>query len=188
MSDLEPMVVQGVPVSGSEVARPATPKPPATPEASWEPKDYIKPSLIRYAQYEYKTGTQFFLSKTEQIVVDAYLKTHNEVEAVRAVNAIYAAHGSPRHFGIKAIHKWLQKPHIAQYIAGKYLDEGKVNWFSQKKWESYGVDVMQGVIPATQVQVAIWKEFGKAKGWYAAEGPSIMNNTVIQFTQSSGQA
>lgn len=161
---------------------------PGKSEVSWEPKDYIKPSLIRYAQYEYQTGTTFFLSKTEQIVVDAYLKTHNEAEAVRAVQAIYVAHGSPRRFGIKAIHRWLQKPHIARYIADKYLDEGKVNWFDQKKWEAYGVDVMNGKFVVTQVQVAIWKEFGKAKGWFMPEGPSIQHNTMINFTQSSGQA
>lgn len=169
----------------------ATPRPPSTPEASWEPRDYIKPSLIRYANYEYQTGTQFYLSKTQQIVVDAYLKTHNENEAVRTVNAIYGAHGSPRRFTIKAVHRWLQKPHVARYIADKYIDAGKVNWFTKEKWEAYGVDIMQGGIrgrEATQVQVVIWKEFGKMKGWYAAEsGPSVMNNTIIQFTQSDGR-
>lgn len=180
----EPIVLDHQPVVPAIL--PIAPKQ----EASWAPVDYIKPSLIRYANYEYKTGTTFFLSKTEQIVVDAYLKTHNEKEAVRAVNAIYAAHGSPRKFSVKAIHHWLQKPHIASYIADKYIEEGKVNWFDEKKWQAYGIDVMQGGIrgrEVTQVQVAIWKEFGKARGWFAPEGPSILHNTQINFTQSSGE-
>ena len=157
-------------------------------DISMAPADYIKPSLIRYAQYEYKTGTTFFLSKTEQICVDAYLRTNNEAEAVRTLNAIYTAHGSPRRFGIKAVHRWLRKPHIARYIADKFISEGKVNWMDQKRWEAWGVDAMQGAMQPTQTQVAVWKEFGKARGWYAETGPTVMHNTQINFTQSTGQA
>lgn len=187
MPETKPVIVTTIPVPRAEAPVLATPK--AT-EASWAPADYIKPSLIRYANYDYQTGTTFFLSKTEQIVVDAYLKTHNEAEAVRTVNAIYTAHGSPRRFGLKAIHKWLQKPHVAKYIADKYLSDGKVNWFDEKKWQEYGIDVMQGGVrgrEVTQVQVAIWKEFGKAKGWFMPEGPTVQHNTMINFTQSSGE-
>lgn len=185
MSENEVVEVSTIPVQRPEPALPAT--KPVT-DVSWEPKDYIKPSLIRYPQYEYRTGTQFFLSKTEQIVVDSYTRTNNEAESVRTVNAIYAAHGSPRRFTIKAIHRWLQKPHIAKYIADQWSDKGKVNWLTEEKWLAWGIDGMMGDKPLRSTQVAIWERYGKAKGWQAPEGPSIQHNTMINFTQSGGQA
>lgn len=161
---------------------------PGKPMASEAPVDYIKPSLIKYPMYNYQTGTQFFLSKTERIVVDAYLKTNNETEACRTLNAIRSAHGSLKKYTPKAIRRWLQKPHVAAHIAQGFLDQGKVNWFDSAKWEAWGVDVMQGETLATQVQVAIWKEFGKAKGWYKDTGPQVMANMQINFVQSDGRA
>lgn len=158
-------------------------------EVSRQPSDYIKPELIRYPMYDYKTGTQFFLSKTEQIVVDAYLKTHSVSEACRTLNAIRTAHGSTKQFTPGAVNRWLQRPHVAQHIAQGFIDQGKVNWFDIAKWEAWGVDIMQGKIPATQVQVAVWKEFGKAKGWYKETGGNQMiGNMQINFVQSDGRA
>lgn len=188
MSDSQPMIETTVVASGSEQARPALPTPIRAAEASWAPADYIKPSLIRYANYDYQTGTTFFLSKTEQIVVDAYLKTNNEAEAVRTVNAIYTAHGSPRRFGIKAIHRWLQKPHIAQYIAKVWESEGKANYFKKEEdWYAYGMDVLMGKLVITQVQTKVWEVVGKSKGWSMPDQAATMNNVQINFTQSSGE-
>lgn len=164
----------------------STPKP--AKEASRALSDYIKPSLIRYPMYDYQTGSQWFLSKTEQIVVDAYLETNNVTESCRALNAIRGAHGSTKFYTPNAVARWLKKPHVARYIANKFLDKGKVNWFDSAKWESWGVDVMQGAIAATQVQVVIWKEYGKAKGWYKDTGPQVQHNTQINFVQSDGKA
>lgn len=149
--------------------------------------EYIKPTLIKYPLYDYKTGTQFFLSKTEKIVVDAYLKTSNVAETCRALNAIRGAHGSTRFYRPEAVSRWLKKPHVASYLAQSFLDRGKVNWYDMAKWEAWGVDVLNGST-ATQVQVAIWKEFGKAKGWYKETGPNTQTNMQINFVQSDGKA
>lgn len=158
-------------------------------ETTWAaPTDYIKPQMIRYPLYDYKTGTQFFLSKVEQIVADAYLETSNEAEACRALNAIRAAHGTAKRNTVNAIKRWLKKPHVASYIGEKFIDRGKVNWFDIAKWEAWGVDILHGKVPATQVQVAIWKEYGKAKGWYKDVGPQIQTNMQINFVQSDGKA
>lgn len=159
-----------------------------TKDASWNPADYIPKTLIRYPMYEYKTGKQWFLSKTEKIVVDAYLKTNNITEACRTLNAIRSAHGSHKAYDVRSVKRWLQKPHVARHIAEGFMDQGKVNWFDAPKWESWGVDVLQGKIPATQVQVSVWKEYGKSKGWYKDTGPQVMNNTQINFVQSDGRA
>ena len=190
MTDIQMAEIQAEPMILATLELPVTKATPKPKELKDYPvQDYVKPSLIRYANYDYKNGTTFFLSKTEQIIVDAYLKTNNESEATRVVNQIYAAHGSARRFHLTTIHRWLRKPHIARYIADKLLDDGKVNWFDQKKWEAWGIDAMvSGTSQKTQTQVAIWKEFGKARGWYVAENPTIMNNTQINFTQSTGQA
>lgn len=171
----------GKPVAGSVARNPGK-------EASTEIAEYIKPTMIRYPMYDYQTGRQFFLSKTERIVVDAYLKTNNVAESCRALNAIRGAHGSTNDYDVRSVKRWLQKPHVASYIAQAMLDKGKVNWFDQHKWEAWGVDAMQGKGNLTQVQVAIWKEFGKAKGWYKESGPQVLNNTQINFVQSDGRA
>jgi len=173
------------------VAPPTTTPPVAAksePPKDFAVREYVKPSLIRYPMYDYKTGNQFYLSKTEQIVVDAYLETFNETEATRALNAIRGAHGSFRKYSVNAVKRWLRKPHVASYIGQKFQDKGKVNWMDAPKWEAWGVDVMQGRVQATQVQVAVWREFGKSKGWYKETGPQVMNNTQINFVQSDGKA
>lgn len=165
----------------------STPGAPPLPDVKMVDK-YIKPSLIRYPTYSYKTGTQFFLSKREQIVVDAYLKTNSEAEATRVLNALYEKHGSYRVVSADTVNRWLKRKHVAAHIADKWLDQGKVNWMDQPKWEAWGVDVMQGVIKATVVMSTVWREFGKAKGWYADANTSHQYNTQINFLQSSGAA
>lgn len=163
-------------------------KPAATKEAFPLVSDYVKARLIRYPMYNYQTGKQWYLSKTEKIVVDAYLKTNNETEATRVLNAIRGAHGSTKFFRVQAISKWLKKPHVSQYIAEQQVSAGKVNWYDKEKWFAYNVDVQQGKIPATATMMKAWESYGEAKGWYAEKGPSIQNNTQINFTQSDGKA
>lgn len=177
-----------MPVISHSTGNPGRSIPIATPEAATAISEYIKPTMIRYPMYNWQTGTNFFLSKTEKIVVDAYLKTNNESEATRALNAIRGAHGSLKRSTVKAIRGWLKKPHVAQHIAEQYIAKGKVNWFDADKWEAWGVDVMHGKQLATQVQVAVWKEYGKSKGWYKDTGPQVMNNMQINFVQSDGKA
>lgn len=182
MSDIKIIEAEVVPVA------PATPVASSSRRQDVAVRDFIKPSLIRYPMYDYKTGLNWHLSKTEQIVVDSYLETSNVTEACRTLNAIYQSHGSTRRFTPNAVSRWLRKPHVARYIAEKFIDRGKVNWFDIAKWEAWGVDVLQGKPQITQVQVAIWKEYGKAKGWYKETGPSVMHNTQINFVQSDGKA
>lgn len=196
IAPFHPAMDKEQPMTATEVVkiRPERPvleprAPPATKkDASWAPGDYIKPTMIRYPMYEYKTGTTFYLSKTQQIVVDAYLKTHNVTEACRTLNAIRAAHGTAKRSSINAVSRWLRKPMVALYIANSEVDRGKVNWLDQPKWEAWGIDVMNNKILATQVQVVVWKEFGKAKGWYKETGPQNMTNMQINFVQSDGKA
>lgn len=163
---------------------------PAIPvkEPSKAISEYIKPSLIRYPMYDYQTGRQWFLSKTERIVVDAYLKTNNETEACRSLNAIRQAHGSTKFFRVKAVSKWLKKPHVSKYIAEQQVAAGKVNWYDKEKWKSWNVDVMMGKIPATATMMMAWKEYGRSQGWYVDTGPQVQNNTQINFVQSDGKA
>lgn len=150
---------------------------------------FIKPELIRYPMYDYQTGKQWFLSKTEQIVVDAYLETNNVSEACRALNAIRGAHGSTKFYQVETVKRWLLKPHITSYIGEQQEARGIVNYFkTQEDWEAWGLKVQYGKISPTQVQVAVWKERGKAKGWYKESGPSVMNNMQINFTQSDGKS
>lgn len=150
--------------------------------------DYIKPSLIRYPMYDYQTGKQWFLSKTEQIVVDAYLKVNNDAEACRALNAIRFAHGGQKLYSPGAVSRWLRKPHVAKYIAEKQLASGKVNWFKEPDWLAWGRDIMENKRIAGPTQVSVWKEYGKSQGWYKETGPSVQNNTQINFVQSDGKA
>ena len=127
------------------------------------------------------------MSKTEQIVVDAYLKTSNLMETTRALNQIRAAHGSTKFYDVRAIKRWLQKPHVADYIGQKLEAQGLVNWNKEEDWEAWGIKVQNGQLAATQVQVTVWKERGKAKGWYKETGPAVQNNMQINFVQSDGK-
>lgn len=179
-----------IPVNRPEVPQisPLAPIKGTSREVSDSPRDYIKPTLIRYPLYDYQTGTQFFLSKQEQIIVDAYLETHNESEACRVLNNIRGAHGSTKFYSPGTIKRWLKKPHVSRYLANALLDRGKVNWFTQDKWEAWNVDVLNGKLQITVVQASMWKEFGKQKGWYKDTGPAVMHNTQINFVQSDGKA
>lgn len=173
-----------------EVVSPA-PKQEIAPkreEVNYE--EYIKPSLIRIPHFSYETGSTIHLSKKETIVVGAYLKTNNVHAAVRALNEMYRKHGSHTRFSANAVTAWLKKPHVAQHVARKLQDLGKVNWMDQPKWEAWGVDVMEGRIGPTQVQAVIWREFGKAKGWYKEGASTGFNaqNMQINFVQSDGKA
>lgn len=179
------VLAQNAPSAGKDAQKPQM---PVKSQPSEIVGDYVKPSLIRYANYDYQTGTTFFLSKTQQIVVDAYLKTNNVAEACRALNAIRGAHGSTRMYTPNAVSRWLRKPLVARYIGEKFMDKGKVNWMNPEKWEAWGIDVMQGKIDATTVQAAVWKEYGKSKGWYKENQPVVQNNTQINFVQSDGRA
>ena len=175
------------PVEAEVVTQPiATPKPKE--REIGHVSDYIKPSLIRYPMYTYQTGKQWFLSKTEKICVDAYLKTFNLNETMRALNAIRVAHGSSKTYDVRAIKRWLQRPHVADYIGKKLEAQGLVNWNKEEDWEAWGIKVQNGNLPATQVQVTVWKERGKAKGWYKESGPAVQNNMQINFVQSDGKA
>lgn len=179
-------VISIIPANATKDAQKAS--VPAKTQASEIVGDYIHPTLIRYANYDYQTGTTFFLSKTQQIVVDAYLKTNNIAEACRALNAIRGAHGSTRFYTPNAVARWLRKPLVARYIGEKFMAKGKVNWLTEDQWASWGTDAMYGKIQATTVQAAVWKEYGKMKGWYKENQPTIQNNTQINFVQSDGKA
>lgn len=161
-------------------------KPPIA-EMEVSSEKYIKPSLIRYPVYQYETGKQMFLSKKERIVADAYIRTGSVAEARRVINDLLAKHGSHKAHCLEAIRNWLQKPHVAQFIAGKWLDEGRVNWFDKPKWEAWGVDIMQGKNRVHQTQVAVWERYGKAKGWFVEQGSGGATfNQVIQIRQADG--
>ncbi len=176
-----------IPLNQAEAPQIPPPRKLLAPITLAPVSDYIESRVIRYAQYEYKTGTTFFLSQTQQIVADAYLETNNEVEACRVLNAIRRAHGSKKVSSIGAVKYWLKKPLIARYLGERFVDRGKVNWFNAAKWEAWGIDVMQGEIKPTAVQANIWKEYGKAKGWYKEGGPQVMNAMQINFVQSDGR-
>lgn len=168
---------------------------PAMPASSFPKKasrgktvdDHLQFKLIRYPKYEYQTGTTMFLSKRQRIVVDAYLKTGNEVETTRILNEIIDAHGGGHHYCKKAVHKWLQKPHVAQEIAREWMKHGKANWLDEPGWKAWGADVMNGVIKATTVMGSVWKEYGKSQGWYKEQAPSMQFNQQINFVQSDGK-
>lgn len=145
-------------------------------------------SLIDYPVYQYETGSTMFLSKRQRIVVDAYLKTGNEAEAARVLNEIGSRHGHFHKYSTKAISAWLRKPHVALYVAQKWVDQGKENWMDKPKWKAWGVDVLEGKKKATMAMVAIWKEFGKSQGWYEEKNPASVYNTQYNFLQANGKA
>lgn len=189
---IQDLVVQAEPTTMGEFRTQSpvlAPKTQKSDIAKANVSDYIPPSLIRYRFYDYETGKEFKLSKTETIVADAYIKTDSVEQSVRAINHMFQKHGSPRHHTAKGVRAWLQRPHVARYVAKKQLSSGKINWFDEESWKAWSIDVLNGKIDATTVQTSVWKEYGKSQGWYkeAASGP-IANSLHINFTQSSGQA
>lgn len=101
----------------------AIPAPQAMPAASVADEKQI------YVGYTWKTGTQFFLSKTRKILADTWIETRNYRVCQERVKAEVK-----RDLSVSTIRRWLDYPETQEYIKERFEDLGIYNSWTKEKW------------------------------------------------------
>lgn len=131
--------------------------------------------------YAWKTNQAFFLSWKQKKVADVWLKTRNLQSCVKALEKA----------GIKrtrlSIQKWLEKPHIRQYVAEKFEEQGMAAGWSKEKWLAMMTEHFQGLRRLKGSDLYAMKLIASIKGWNEAEAQASIVNQ-INFVQANGKS
>lgn len=82
-----------------------------------------------YVGYVWKTGSQFFLSKTRKIIADTWIETRNYKVCQERVKAEVK-----RDVSVSTIRRWLDYPEMQEYIKERFEDLGIFNSWTKEKW------------------------------------------------------
>jgi len=132
-----------------------------------------------FPKYIWKTGTTFFLSKTETIIAETFLSTRSYAACIRALGK----EGIEK--DIQSVKKSLEKEHVLEYLAEQFDERGVTSGWTQEHWLKVMTDHIQGVKRLKNGDLYAMKLIGDHKGFFEKSEINIFNQP-IQITQANG--
>lgn len=124
--------------------------------------------------YEWKSGSIFYLSKREKIVVDTFLKTGNYAACLRAL----AAEGMKAE--VVTIKQWMEREHVKNYIEDKLKQKAITEGWTRERWVMMMTEHIEGRKRLQNGDLYAMKLMASVCGW---ETPEALNVTQINFTE-----
>lgn len=135
---------------------------------------------IKSTIYNWSTGSQFMISKSHKVIVDALL----EKEDFKYVKSRYKDEfGSD--LSLAEIRKVLDYPNVQEYLSAKVDEKGIAAGLTLDAYVSMGYRVMMGQVDWKPEQVSIWKHLSKVRGFESGGGTNIVNS--ISIVQANGE-
>lgn len=147
---------------------------------------FAKSPITNLFQSEVETG--FKLNKLERVIAEAYGKTLSVKAVIEKVTEMFPARRKPQ-VTYRFIRHKLEKSHVRAAYQEILRDNTIVyKELTEEKWLAMGAEMMMRTPFGLKVDKFIWKEYGKAKGWYKegeGQGTQIIN--AIHVTQANGE-
>lgn len=126
---------------------------------------------------------KYVLSMREKFLVKLRLEGKNYAEIAREYERVY---GKSVKWG--SIKLWLNREHVREEILKELKKRSKVDNFDERLWKMIGVEVIEGEREMVGMQAFVWKEMGKASGFY--EEDKVLGGVLdvsINFKQGDGR-
>lgn len=130
---------------------------------------------------DYEKNNVINLSEREKLVADTFIKTRNIAACRRECKKRYWK--EPNFTTIK---KWLERPHVEQYLTQRWRELGYTNGYTKERWKMELIQYKEGVKKANSATMFCMKLLGLALGIGKEQVNVMQANQVIQFTQGDG--
>ena len=135
----------------------------------------IKPAYI------WQSGTTFFPSKVETIIVEAYLKRQKVSDCVRALKDQLG-----KDISTSTVRRRMDRPHVQALIAQKLEESGLWEGWSKERWLVVMTKHLQGKERLANGDLYGMRLLAQVKGFDVGDQAVAIGS--INFVQSNGKA
>lgn len=128
--------------------------------------------------YQHRPLRGLSLSEKEQFICKVWLETQSIQKVVSEMERVFKKAPDPR-----TIKAWMDREHVAAYLAVRLKEWGVANGWTREKWITYGTEGMLG----ERSGEFWWKQLGVALGYMEAGTGIKTENLQINIVQKDGE-